>query len=448
MSGDTKVLFAQGSELAAGLPMFYPVPPEVLFDEESKPGLNVDYYDNYGMQGVPLYTDKHDTLDANWSDKAPRDDMDGDDFAVRWSGTIVPQQSAEYQLGVISTANTKVYINDKLVADTSYHFRDEFGDPRLRHSQATSFSAGESYQLRVEARESYADAQVQLVWAQLDSDLAVQALKIANQADAVVMFMGLTARMEGEEMDMHIDGFRGGDRTSLELPGVQQELIKKVQALGKPMVLVLLNGSALAINWEKDNVPAIVEAWYPGQAAGTAIAKLLFGDINPAGRLPVTFYKSLADLPPFTDYNMTSQTYRYFAKEPLFPFGYGLSYSTFVYSDFEVDTLDPQGLVKLSAQLTNTSELDGDEVVQVYIAKQNRTQVQPLRSLKAFRRVHLKAGETQIIKFDLDAAAFSLVIDDIMQKVPGKFSVSIGGGQPQQNMPTSSNVLTKTVLIK
>ena len=240
--------------------------------------------------------------------------MDDDDFGVRWTGEIRPQQSGEFQIGFIGTCNTQLYINDELVAKTTYHFRDEYGDPRLRKSEPIYMEAGKSYQLKVEAGDSYADAQVQLVWAAPKPNLLQEAIDAAKGAEAVVLCMGLTARMEGEEMDIQIDGFRGGDRTKLGLPKVQQNLIKEIQALGKPTILVLLNGSALAINWENDNVSAILEAWYPGQAAGDAIADIIFGDYNPAGRLPVTFYQSVNDLPPFEQYEMTNQTYRYFKR--------------------------------------------------------------------------------------------------------------------------------------
>src|SRR6185436_5300111 len=167
-------------------------------------------------------------------------------------------------------------------------------------------------------------AQLQLVWATPSDSLAAEAERVARQADAVVMFLGLTANLEGEEMRVQIAGFRGGDRTTIDLPSTQQQLLERIVKLGKPTVLVLLNGSALAVNWAQANVPAIVEAWYPGQAAGAAIADVLFGDYNPAGRLPVTFYKSVDDLPPFDDYKMTGRTYRFFNGAPLYPFGFGL----------------------------------------------------------------------------------------------------------------------------
>jgi beta-glucosidase len=245
--------------------------------------------------------------------------------------------------------------------------------------------------------------------------------------------MGLTARMEGEEMNIDIDGFKGGDRTRLDLPGVQQKLIREIRALGKPIVLVLLNGSALAVNWEKEHIPAIVETWYPGQAAGQAIADVLFGDYNPGGRLPVTFYTSVSDLPPFEDYGMRGRTYRYFKGEPLYPFGYGLSYTSFAYSGLQVSKEQREGdTVDVVVNVKNTGSQAGDEVIQIYVSHLNAPVPVPIRSLKGFQRVHLLPGEERTVEFHIPPDAFS-VIDATGRRVilPGEFEISVGGGQPQ-----------------
>jgi beta-glucosidase len=374
--------------------------------------------------------------------------MDDDNFGVRWTGVLQPGQTGVYQLGFIGTCNTKLYLDDSIIAKTIYHFRDEYGDPRLRKSIPIKLEAGKKYKLKVEASETFADAQVQLVWAAPKPNLHTEAIDAAKQADVVVMCMGLTARMEGEEMDIQIDGFRGGDRTKIGLPAVQEQLIKDIQALGKPVVLVLLNGSALAINWENTNVPAILEAWYPGQASGQAIADVLFGDYNPGGRLPVTFYKSEADLPAFTDYNLTTQTYRYFKKDPLYPFGYGLSYSTFEYANTKIDANQKAGQpVKLSVDIKNTGNMAGDEVAQVYVSGQNTTGL--VRSLRGFKRIHLNAGETKTVDFIISPEAFSF-INDKNEKVvvPGQYEITVGGGQPDVKVKTSSNVLKNSIMVQ
>jgi beta-glucosidase len=432
VSSTTKVLFSQGCQLAEGLAVFNLVPTDVLFAGENEHGLRVEYYNNKDLHGVPLFASIEKNIDDTWFDKAPRKDIDDDNFGVRWSGELRPDQSGMYQLGFISTCKTRLYLNDSLLAKTVYHFRDEYGDPRLRKSEPLKLEAGKRYKIALEAGESYGDAQVRLVWGRPAH--TPRAVEIARQADVVVMCMGLSARMEGEEMNIDINGFKGGDRTRLDLPDVQQELIKEIHALGKPIVLVLLNGSALAVNWENENVPAIVEAWYPGQAAGQAIADVLFGDYNPGGRLPVTFYKSVNDLPPFTDYSMNNRSYRYFKGEPLYPFGYGLSYTSFTYENLKVDkTCEVGDTLRLSVQVKNTGSLAGDEVAQVYVSNLSGSVSVPLRSLAGFKRVHLRADEEKTIEFAVPPDAFS-VFNAKNERVvlPGKFEISVGGGQPEK----------------
>jgi beta-glucosidase len=447
---NTNVLFAQGCELADGMPMFYTIPENVLFTADGKPGINVEYFTDTSLQSKPLFTAVDKTLDANWNDKAPREDMNDDNFAVRWTGILQPDQSGVFQLGFISTCKTKLYFEDSLIAKTVYHFRDEYGDPRLRKSVPIKLEAGKKYKIRLEAIETYADAQVQLVWAAPKPNLKEEAINVAKQADVVVMCMGITPRMEGEELDVLIDGFRGGDRTRLDLPLIQQQLIKEIKALGKPVVLVLLNGSAIAVNWENENIPAIVEAWYPGQAAGTAIADVLFGDYNPGGRLPVTFYKSAADLPSFEDYVITKQTYRYFKGDVLYPFGYGLSYTTFEYSNPKISGEYKAGQdVNISVDVKNTGSMAGDEVVQVYVSGKGLPGKNPIRSLVAFKRVHVNAGETKTVDLVIKADAFTYINDNGERiKAPGNYEISVGGGQPDVKVKTSSNVLKAAIVIK
>ena len=428
---DAKVLYAQGCELADGMPTYKTIPREVLFAGREN-GLKGEYFNNTELSGNPLFTTTEKNVDLNWSNKAPREDMNDDNFAVRWSGELVPDKTAVYQLGFVSTTKTRLYLNDSLVAKTIYHFRDEYGDPRLRKSPPMKLEAGKRYKIVLEVIETYADAQVQLVWARPQPELKKEALDAARQADAVVMCMGLTARMEGEEMDIVIDGFNAGDRTKIDLPRPQQELIKAIQALGKPVILVMLNGSALAINWEQKNVPAILEAWYPGQAGGQAIADVLFGDYNPSGKLPVTFYKSTNDLPSFSDYNLTKQTYRYFKGEPLYAFGYGLSYTTFGYENLKTENSAKAGEpLKVSVTVKNTGAMCGDEVVQVYLTHLNAPVKVPVRSLAQFQRITLEPGESKQVELTIGPDAFAIFNENGEKTVvPGEFEIAVGGGQP------------------
>jgi beta-glucosidase len=239
--------------------------------------------------------------------------------------------------------------------------------------------------------------------------LAADAVAIARQADVVVLCLGLTSQLEGEEMRVQIEGFRGGDRTRLDLPASQQRLLERIAALGKPTVLVLLNGSALAVNWAQQHVPAIVESWYGGQAAGSALADVLFGDYNPGGRLPVTFYKGVDDLPPFDDYRMAGRTYRFFTGTPLYPFGYGLSFTTFAYTNLRTsaDTFGGSDTITIRVDLTNTGRRRGDEVAQLYVRHVGSSVARPRQDLRGYQRVTLGPGETRTVAFSLAASSLA-----------------------------------------
>lgn len=255
-----------------------------------------------------------------------------------------------------------------------------------------------------------------------------EALAIAAKAEVIIFVGGISPRLEGEELKVKVPGFLGGDKTDLNLPAIQTALLMELKKLGKPIVLVLLNGSALAINWENENLNAIVETWYGGEKGGAALADVLIGNYNPAGRLPVTFYKSISDLPAFDDYSMQGRTYRYVTKPVLYPFGYGLSYTSFAYSGLKLSAaeLRRQKPLNISFTLTNTGSYDGDEVVQLYI-KQTGTEM-PIKELKGFKRIHLKKGAKQTISFELkatDIQHYDPKLDDL-NIIPGKIQVLIG----------------------
>jgi beta-glucosidase len=255
---------------------------------------------------------------------------------------------------------------------------------------------------------------------------------VARAADLVVFVAGLSARIEGEEMKVMADGFSGGDRTSLDLPGPQQQLLERVQATGKPVVLVVMNGSALAVNWADQHVPAIIEAWYPGEEGGTAVAGLIAGDFSPAGRLPVTFYKSVDQLPPFTEYAMAGRTYRYFTGEALYPFGFGLSYTSFHYDNLLLDkpSVAAADTLKVSVDVSNTGQAASDEVAQVYLSHPG-VDGAPLRALAGFQRLHLAPGEKKTVSFELGGRDLSTVDSAGMRRITaGKVDLWVGGGQP------------------
>jgi len=405
----TRVLYALGSDLADGFPVLAPVPARVLTNARGRPGLDVAFFASRTMTGAPLFQRTDSTLDAHWGEGAPRADMNVDDFGVRWTATLRPTHTGTYRLALVGTVKFQLYLDDSLVVQSVYPTHDgEFPDPRVAETEPLRLEAGRRYRLRVDGEESYGEAELQLLWATPTEALESEATDAARRADVVVLCLGLTARLEGEEMRVAIEGFSGGDRTRLDLPAPQQHLLERIVALGKPTVLVLMSGSAVAVNWAQEHVPAILEAWYPGQAGGTAIAEVLFGAYNPGGRLPVTFYRDVADLPPFEDYRMAGRTYRFFEGVPLYPFGYGLSYTTFRYDRLRVsrDTLRGDDSLTVAVDVTNTGARGGDEVVQLYVRYPHSAVPRPRRDLRGFRRVTLGPGESRTITFPLTAAAF------------------------------------------
>ena len=406
----TKVVYARGSDLAENFPVYERAPSAVLRTPDDKPGLHVDYFDNRDMTGAPLFSGTDTTLDSDWKDKAPRADMDPDNFGVRWTGRLRVAHTGMYRLGLIGTVKFQLALDDSVIVRSVYPTHDgEFPDPRQAQCDPIRLEAGREYKIVVEGRESYGEAQLQLLWAPPTEALETDAIDVASKADAVVMVLGLTARLEGEEMPIQIPGFRGGDRTSIDLPAPQRHLLERIVSLGKPTILVLMNGSALVVNWANDHVPAILEAWYPGQASGSAIADVLFGDYNPAGRLPVTFYKSVNDIPAFDDYKMDGRTYRFFAGTPLYPFGHGLSYTTFSYSNMRTGKATASGrdTVMVSVDVTNTGRVAGDEVVQMYAQHLGSAVKRPIKDLRGYARVHLAAGERRTVSMPLAVSSLA-----------------------------------------
>jgi beta-glucosidase len=280
----------------------------------------------------------------------------------------------------------------------------------------------------------------ELIWAKANNGVSPEAITAAKNADVVIAVVGITNQLEGEEMPVSEPGFLGGDRTSIDLPAPEEELVEAVAATGKPLAVVLLNGSALSINWINQHANAVLDAWYPGEEGGAAVAETLSGKNNPAGRLPVTFYTGVDQLPHFEDYGMANRTYRYFTAKPLYPFGYGLSYTTFKYSDLSVPSqpVAPGQPVAADVTVTNTGKVAGDEVVQVYL-KFPAVKGAPLIALRGFQRVHLDAGSSQKVHFDLKDRDLGIVTEDGNPMIAqGVYTISIGGGQPDTAAPVAT----------
>jgi beta-glucosidase len=430
VSAATKVLYAPGTPKIGVSAVPVSASALTVSGPGSAKGLKGEYFNNRELKGEPALVRTDEEVNFDWLAFSPAAQVVPDNFSVRWTGKLIAPESGKYILGAAGNGGLRVVIDGKLLVE-------EFANRRTKTvTKEISLEAGRTYDVRLEYYESanpYAAAKLVWVPPSLDKMLRDEALSKAKEADTVVMFLGISPLVEGEEMEVKLEGFRGGDRLELGLPRAQEELLKQVQALGKPTVVVLLNGSALAVNWANEHVPAILDAWYPGEEGGTAIADVLFGDYNPAGRLPVTFYKSVDQLPPFTDYSMQGRTYRYFKGEPLYPFGFGLSYTQFKYAKPQLSSTSIKAgtELRISTEVQNVGSRAGDEVVQVYLADVAASVPVPIRSLTGIKRIFLKAGEKQKVTFVVTAEQMSL-IDDAGKRViePGEFMVSIGGEQP------------------
>lgn len=437
VSPDTQVLSALGTTLTSEVMVSVPSSALLAPDNDNAHALKAEYFDNKDLQGAPVLTRNEAELNFNWFTESPAANIPTDNFSARWTGKIVPPVSGTYNLGAQADDGVRVYLDDKLFID---NWHDKGAHTTLKPIE---LEGGRAYKIRIEYFERYAAAAAKLVWTppHLAQDLRDEAIRKAQAADVVIMALGLSPTLEGEEMDVKTEGFAGGDRTDLNLPKVQQDLLEAVHATGKPVVLVLINGGALSVNWANTHVAAIVEAWYPGEEGGTALADVLFGDYNPAGRLPITFYKSVDELPPFRDYNMQGKTYRYFKGEPLYPFGYGLSYTKFKYGDLRLRSkkLAPNENINISVEVQNAGDRDGDEVTQVYLTDVAASVPVPLRTLRGIRRLHLRAGERQRLTFTLTPRDLSL-IDNAGKRViePGEFKISVGGNQPGFTLATDA----------
>ncbi|KAA6460886.1 glycoside hydrolase family 3 protein [Acidobacteria bacterium AB60] len=450
--GADHVIYAQGSAYVENGEV--PVPRTLLRvgSGSGEQGLKGEYFAQPNFDGSPevVRTDKE--IDFDWSSANPVPSFAADTtnqaFAVRWSGMIaVPAPgSYEFQLRLprCGTCDGKVavaFFLDGKVLESAAPPTDAMGKlpPSGRNfggiqRYTVSFTDSQPHPIRIEYRQTgqIQGAMVSLEWTPRPQQLLEEAGAAARKADVVVAFVGLTPRLEGEEMRVNAKGFAGGDRTSIDLPDVQQALLETVAKAGKPMVVVLLNGSALAVNWAKEHARGILEAWYPGQAGGQAIAETLSGKNNPAGRLPVTFYTGVDQLPPFEDYSMANRTYRYFKGKPLFGFGDGLSYTEFAYKGLKLSssTLRAGEPLTVEADVTNAGPVEGDEVAELYLAPP-RTALSPTLALAGFERVHLRAGETKHVRFQLDPRTLSEVDEKGNRGVTaGSYRISLGGSQP------------------
>ena len=421
----SKVVYVEGTGLVG--PVTKAVPASALCVDAScsEHGLKGEYFANMKLEGQPTLTRTDSSVDFAWGDTGMSREL-LKNYSARWTGALVPPVTGDYLIGFTGQDGYRVWVdNDLVTEDWNIHH------PASTLTKKIHLEKDHPYAAKIEYFQDVRSAEARFIWSLPDQG-GLEAVEAAGNADLVVVAMGLSARIEGEEMKVDADGFAGGDRTKIDLPAPQEQLLERVFAVGKPTVLVLMNGSALAVNWADQNVPAILEAWYPGQEGGTAVAGAIAGDFSPAGRLPITFYKSVEQLPAFEDYSIAKRTYRYFGGEPLYPFGYGLSFTSFSYKNPRVDhaKLNAGQAATVSVEVANTGAMPGDEVVQLYLAHPG-VDGTALRALKGFQRVHLDRGEKKTVSFSLSDRELSIVdAEGKRQLVRGDVQIWVGGGQP------------------
>ena len=407
------------------------IQPTAYSTEDGQPGLTGEYFPNKDFNGPPLVVrrDAYINLQPLPHDQDSLTQPPGlTDFSVRWTGFLTPAQSGRYRLFTSGAAN-RLWLDGKLVID-------DLAPEGTVAEPVVELQKGQRVALRLES-VIQDDGGSELSWLSLIPNPLTAALQRAAQADVIIAVVGITSQLEGEELRVKVPGFSGGDRTTLDLPKEEEDLLKALKATGKPLVVVLMNGSALSVNWANDNADAILESWYSGEEGGSAIAQTLAGVNNPAGRLPVTFYKGVEQLPSFDDYSVENRTYRYFKGQALYPFGYGLSYSRFQYSNLKLSTAELQEGEPLGVEVdvSNTSSRDGDEVVQIYLTYPGLRGA-PGRALVGFARIHVAKGEMRRVQLSLSQRDLSMVNEaGVRLTAVGDYRVSVGGGQPGTGAP-------------
>jgi beta-glucosidase len=439
------IAYAQGSTLVDGFAL--PIERTALRPASGAgDGLTAEYFNSKDMSGQPVLTHVDSNVNFNWDKVTPVAGLQRNNFAVRWSGSFVPPAPGDYKLGVRmnycyacqNAEGFSLYLDGKLLLESAATER------RSLIEATVHFDNTQPHPIRLEYLHGTGSAGIDLTWQAPAATLRDQAVEAAKQSDVTVAFVGLSPSLEGEEMPVKLDGFSGGDRTAIDLPAAQEDLLKALAATGKPLVVVLQNGSALAVNWAQAHADAILEAWYPGEEGGTAIAETLAGDNNPSGRLPLTFYASLDQVPTFEDYSMQGRTYRYFSGQPLYRFGYGLSYTTFAYSGLTASAANIAAGTSVTArgEVKNTGAVAGDEVAQLYLTQPKGFQT-PLRVLAGFRRVHLAPGESSVLTFVIDPRTLGQVDAAGNRTIlPGDYTVSLGGSQPGPATQTAKFSIT------
>jgi beta-glucosidase len=489
-SGDT-VTYTPGTKFLRNAVI---IPTSALKTASGQPGVDAVYFNNKTLSGQPAASRVEQQIGTapmgfgggrgagQPAPRLPAEVNTSGDFSGRWTATLTAPETGKCEFSISGNGGVRISIDGKQVVNDWVQRAPAgrgaaFGGPGLQErTSEISFERGKTYNLVVEFFRDAAEATAQTNASAAANAAAViaaaggpgrggaapvtgptlnwnygydpeAALNAAQKADIVVAVVGITSQLEGEQGNTRgelPEGFQGGDRTVLDLPKDEEVLLQAMKTAGKPLIVTLVNGSAMAVNWADQNANAILEAWYPGEDGGQAVAETLAGVNNPAGRLPLTFYKGLADLTPFSDYNMTNRTYRYYQGTPLYPFGYGLSYSKFEYSNLKLsaDTLQAGSDLTVEVDVKNVSSIPGDEVAQLYLVFP-KVPGAPLRALRGLERVSIPAGQSKHVRFTLNPRDLSCVSEDGETRVaPGAYKVFVGGGQPNTKAPGKEVALT------
>jgi beta-glucosidase len=444
LGNDVEIVYERGTTFINDTLLVY-TDVSKQFSWEGKQGFKAEYFSNRELKGDAVAITTESSVDHFWQEgETVISNLMATDFSARYTSNFTAVVNGSITFEVDGDDGYKLNINGKDVINTWTRNRNGARTYKLA-TQKDSI-----YKMVLEYWQGSGKANIKLRAGNFQPTNFNALANSIKDADAIVYVGGISPQLEGEEMPVNAPGFNGGDRTSISLPAVQTQIMKALHSTGKPVIFVMMTGSAIAIPWEDENIPAIINAWYGGQSAGTAVADVLFGDYNPAGRLPVTFYKSDNDLPGFSDYSMKGRTYRYFNGDALYPFGYGLSYTTFTYSNLKLPAMIAKGKnTILTVRVTNSGKMNGEEVVQLYLSNQNKNIRSPLKALKGFERIALKPGESKTLTFNLTAADLSLVSEEGKLYQPGgKLMISVGGGQPGVKNKTTSNTVSTTTVIK
>jgi beta-glucosidase len=411
---------------------------------EGKQGFKAEYYSNKNLSGQPETVRTESEINNFWQEgEVVVKNIKANSFSARYTTNFTAEQDGSITFEISADDGYRFLIDGKEVVNA--WDKNRWGEKTFK----LITKKNTVYKLVLEYWQGEGKANVALNTGNFEKTDFKKIVDNNKDADAFIYVGGISPQLEGEEMPVNFPGFAGGDRTSILLPKIQTELMKALKVSGKPVVFVMMTGSAIAIPWEAENVPAILNAWYGGQASGTAVSDILFGDYNPAGRLPVTFYKSDSDLSSFVDYSMDNKTYRYFKGEPLYGFGYGLSYTSFKYDQLKVASKIKKGQpVSVSVRITNTGKSEGEEVAQLYVINQNPSIKAPLKSLKGFERLNLKSGESKTIKFTLSPEDLSsITAEGELKQSSGKIKLAIGGCQPDEKNEIKNNIVTQIIQI-